>query len=172
MIRLNRFADLSIKQKQMFILMVTSAVALLLASAGFVLYELLVFEGDMKAGLGDLAVDIGRDSSGALLFNNPEAAKTSFQRFLQNHPAVVGACIYTTDGADAFALYPPGFKAPAFPQVPATKRGLTSLSFAQNTLDIFVRVDAGAEGGEPITVPIYLRSSLGPIYDRLRRYAA
>lgn len=168
--RWRRFAQLSIKRKQMVILMATSAAALLLASGGFIVYELLIFEHDAKASLHDLAVDIGRDSASAIIFNNPEAANLVFERFLLLHPEVTGAAVYTTN-AEIFAHYPAAFRAPPAPDLPEDVPQSSALRLRGNRLEMFVRVVAGGEGGERISVPVYLRSNLDLLYERLRRYA-
>ena len=55
--------------------MLTSTVALLLACAGFVAYEVIAFRQTMTRNLTTLAQIIGDNSSGALDFNDPKAAQ-------------------------------------------------------------------------------------------------
>ncbi|HZM02813.1 MAG TPA: ATP-binding protein [Candidatus Saccharimonadales bacterium] len=171
--RPNPFTRLSIKQKQMLMLMLTSSVALLLASAGFVIYELLTFEASMKGDLRRLAFDIGRDNSSALLFADPAAAQKSLAGFLQGRPEIVAATIYS--GAGILAQYPEShsFVPPPFPKNLHSGGEEERFAFnpGKNELTLFLRVDSGSEGGI-VSVPVYLRSSLVPMYDRLGRYAA
>jgi signal transduction histidine kinase/CheY-like chemotaxis protein len=166
------FTRLSIKQKQMLILMLTSSVALLLASAGFVIYETMTFEDGMKSDLRRLALQIGRDNSSALIFANPEAAEKSLAGFLQDRPEIVAACIYTSDGILAQYSNIPGFVPPPFPQRLQAEGRQERFSFnpAKDELTLFRLVDSGTEG-EAESVPVYLRSNLVPMFDRLGRYA-
>src|SRR5665213_517547 len=168
--RPNPFTRLSIKQKQMLMLMLTSSVALLLASAGFVIYELLTFEASMKGDLRRLAFDIGRDNSSALLFADPAAAQKSLAGFLQGRPEIVAATIYS--GAGILAQYPEShsFVPPPFPKNLHSGGEEERFAFnpGKNELTLFLRVDSGSEGGI-VSVPVYLRSSLVPMYDRLGR---
>jgi signal transduction histidine kinase/ActR/RegA family two-component response regulator len=166
------FTRLSIKQKQMLILMLTSLVALLLASAGFVIYETMTFEAGMKSDLHRLALQIGRDNSSAVIFANPEAAQKSLAGFLQDRPEIVGACIYSGDGI--LAQYPPkpAFVSPPFPKTLEAdgRQELFSFNPAKDELTLFGRVDTGTED-DLESVPVYLRSNLVPMWDRLGRYA-
>src|SRR5690349_1206204 len=98
-----RFADIRIKRKLMLITMVTSGVALLLACAAFVAYELVAFRRDMTENLATLATVIGENSSAALEFDDPESARQTLQS-LKVHPHVIGAALYDKDG-HLFATY-------------------------------------------------------------------
>src|SRR5258708_19349612 len=98
------FQNASIKRKQMLIIMLTSTVALLLACAGFVAYELLTFRQEMKRHLSDLALRIAEQNTGALDFDQRTDAKNNLLKVLRNDPNIVSAVIYSRD-RKAFASY-------------------------------------------------------------------
>ncbi len=169
----NLFARLSIKSKQIALLVLTSSVAFLLAATGFGLYELFTMEADMESELADLALDIGRANSGPLLFSDPEKAEANLHRYLRDHRAVVTACIYDSREQKPFATYPATNSVP--PQFPASLTAnagpRSSFQFFADKLEVFSLVVAGADnGGEATVVPIYLCSSLDPLYARLEHY--
>src|SRR5678816_1069461 len=94
---------LSIRQKQMLIIMATSSVALLLAGVAFVVYEVISFRGAMTANLSTLASVIGNNSTAALKFQEPATAKELLST-LEQEKHIVAACVYDKDG-DVFASY-------------------------------------------------------------------
>ena len=75
------FRDLSIKWKLTWIILGTSTAALLLACVAFVGYELRTFRGRMVQEVSTLAGVIGENSKAALLFQDPEAAEGTWQRW-------------------------------------------------------------------------------------------
>ena len=97
------FRNLSIRRKQMFIIMLTSSIALLLACAVFVAYEVLAFRKTMVENLSTLAEIVGDNTSAALDFNDANSATETLSA-LKAEPAIIGACIYGQHG-DVFARY-------------------------------------------------------------------
>ncbi len=97
------FQHASIQRKQMLAIMLTSIVALLLACAGFITYEVMSYRQELVGSLSSLAQIIGDVSSGALDFNDPKAAEDTLSS-LRARPNIVAACIYTKDGSP-FAKY-------------------------------------------------------------------
>ena len=67
--------SLSIKRKLMLITMSTSTVALLLASVGFVVYDLVAFRSQMSDDLMTQAEIVGANSMAALAFRDGPAAR-------------------------------------------------------------------------------------------------
>ena len=59
--------DLSLKRKVMLIVMLTSSIALLLASAGFLAYDMTVFRNRMSQDLLAQAEIIGANSTASLM---------------------------------------------------------------------------------------------------------
>src|SRR4051794_39532637 len=106
--RLFDFGSRSIKQKQILILMLTSSMALLLASAGFVVFELLTVKQDMKQKLSSLAYHIAQAGSPGFEFGESgdhELAQRALMGELQNETNIVRACIYAKNNT-VLAVYP------------------------------------------------------------------
>src|SRR3954469_10484051 len=104
--RLFDFGSRSIKQKQILILMLTSSMALFLASAGFVVYELLSVRQDMVDRLYLLANSIGRGASAPFEASDPVGAQKVLASTLKDEHNIVRACIYGKDGTKKLAIYP------------------------------------------------------------------
>jgi signal transduction histidine kinase len=94
---------LPIKRKLMLVIMLTSLTALLLACAGFAMYEFVTVRRLMVADLTTLADVIGATSTAALIFEDTKAA-TEFLGALKTKPHIVAACFYAKDGR-FFARY-------------------------------------------------------------------
>src|SRR5947207_583080 len=90
--------DVSLKQKLMAIIMLTSSAALLLACAAFVLYELDEFRKDMVDDLTIKADVIGSQSMAALKFKDPKAATEILDKLKKTEKHIMVACIYGRDG--------------------------------------------------------------------------
>ena len=95
--------DLSIKRKLMLITMLTSSLALLLASAGFVAYDLLAFRSQMSEDLMTQAEVIGSKSTAALAFQDADTA-TEILSALRAKDGIVAAALYAPEGR-LFAQY-------------------------------------------------------------------
>ncbi len=97
------YRDLSIRQKLQSIVLITSAVALLVASVVFTLYDRSTF---IRAKIQDLSASakmVGSNSTAALSFGDAKAAKEILAA-LQAKQNVIQACIYNQDGK-VFASY-------------------------------------------------------------------
>jgi signal transduction histidine kinase len=97
------FLDLRIGRKLSLIIMLTSFVALLLASTAFFFYEMSSYRGDMAQGLTTLSEIISSNSTAALVFNDGQAA-TEILSALEADQKVCTARLYSTDG-DVFCTY-------------------------------------------------------------------
>ena len=91
------FRDIPIRQKLVIIIMATTTAALILAGAGIVLTDSLLFRGYLRRDLSALARIIADNSTAALAFNDPKSAAETLGA-LRARPHVVGACIYRLDG--------------------------------------------------------------------------
>src|SRR5688572_13424932 len=89
--------DLSLKRKVMLIVMLTSSVALLLASAGFLAYDLSVFRARMSQDLMAQAEIIGVNSTASLRAGDRKAA-TAILDALRAKEEIVAAAFYGPDG--------------------------------------------------------------------------
>lgn len=97
------FKDLPIKRKLTLVIMLTSLAAVLLACAGFAVYELVTLRRSMVSDLTTLANIIGATSTAALTFEDTKAA-TEFLAALKTKPHIVAACFFTKQG-DFFVGY-------------------------------------------------------------------
>src|SRR3984957_7635426 len=91
------YLDLSIRQKLQTIVMVTSAVALLVASIAFTLYDRSTFLRAKMQDLSATATMIGSNSTAALSFGDAKSAREILAA-LRAKPNVINACIYDMDG--------------------------------------------------------------------------
>src|SRR5215831_5391910 len=97
------FRNLSIRRKQLLIIMLTSSIALLLACAAFTAYELITFRKGMVRNLSTLAEIVGNNTSAALDFSDAAAASETLSA-LKAEPDIIGACLYARKGG-IFARY-------------------------------------------------------------------
>lgn len=153
--------DTPIKRKLTFIILLTSAVALLLACGAFVTYEQVAFRTTMVRDFSITAEMIGFNSAAALSFNDADAAAQTLKG-LSAQPHVVAACIYDNKG-NVFATYQRD-SATIVKWPPAQAPGQY---FGSDSLELFRPIIIAGEsvGG------IYLRSDLDEMRQRLVRYA-
>ncbi len=156
-----RFGALSIRWKLPLVIALTSTVALLLASTGFVAYELFSFRQDVNREATTMAEVIGANSTAALTFGD-QAVAGEVLAALRADRGILMACTYDARG-QVFARYirdtgsPPAF--PALPRPPGQSLGPGSLEvFRPVVLD---RKTIGT---------IYMRVAMEDFPARLRRY--
>jgi signal transduction histidine kinase len=97
------FRNTSIAGKLARMNVIVSGTALLLACAGFFIYDFYSFRADLVGNLGMQAQIIGANSISALVFDDPQAAEKTLSA-LQAAPHVMLAEIHTPDG-ETFASY-------------------------------------------------------------------
>jgi len=97
------FRDISIRRKITMIIMLTSIIVLFLASAAFVINDLMTFRSTLVKDLSILAEVLGTNSTGALTFNDQKSAEETLEA-LKAVPNIVSASIYTKDN-QIFAQY-------------------------------------------------------------------
>jgi signal transduction histidine kinase len=114
-----RFDNSSIAQKLARLNALVSGTALLLACAGFFVYDFYSFRAEAVRNLGMQAEIIGANSISALVFDDPRAAEKTLSA-LQAAPHVMLAEIHTPDGQtfasyrrDAAAVWPDALLIPA-----------------------------------------------------------
>ena len=93
----------SIRQKLILVSMSTTAAALLLACALFVVYDYATFRDSDLAGLDTLATTVGGGAAAALSFGDVAVAQEALDT-LAGHANVRSARVYTLDG-EIFASY-------------------------------------------------------------------
>lgn len=92
-----RFRDMSIKRKLTGIIMLTCVIVLTLASAFFLMDQIISEPKELVQQLATLAEMIGTNSTAALIFNDPEAAGTTLAA-LRAERNILRAAIYRKDG--------------------------------------------------------------------------
>ena len=97
------FRDISIKRKLTVIIVLTSGIALFLASLAFIITDFIIFRRAMIDRLLTHAEVIGSNSTAALEFDYQKSAAETLAA-LKAEPHITSACIYTTDGK-VFAKY-------------------------------------------------------------------
>jgi len=154
--------DLSLKRKLTVIIMLTSSVALLLACAAFVIYEMVEFRKDMVQDLIVKAEVVGSQSTAALTFKDQKAAAEILNK-LAAERHVVAACIYSLD-RKVFAKYQragveKGFSPP--------EQEYDNYGFKDGYLELFRQIVMNGR----VIGTVYLKSDLVELDNRLNQYA-
>jgi signal transduction histidine kinase/DNA-binding response OmpR family regulator len=156
-----RFRDFSIQRKLMLVLMLTSGVVLMLASAGFLAYDYVTFREKMVSDLVGLGEMIQVNASTAMVFNDRDTGEKLVQA-LKARPRIVRAFLLNPEG-QVFARYSRDGESPGSPPS-VSGRGHR---FEGDRLLLF----------EPVTFndntvgTIYLESDTEEIRARVRDYA-
>ncbi len=96
--------QLALRRKLTLIIMMTALAALLLASTGFLIYDVVNFRDSLKRDLTSLADITGANSSAAITFNDAKAAEKDTLELLRERPHIMAAIVYRTSG-EVFASY-------------------------------------------------------------------
>jgi signal transduction histidine kinase/ActR/RegA family two-component response regulator/HAMP domain-containing protein len=158
-----RFQDISIRRKLTIIIMVASAVAILLVSAGLITYDRYTFRQKTLYSLKDLASVFGDRSAAALAFLDQTAGKDDLNA-LKYQKHITGAALYDSSG-NQFVEYG-AINMPHTIAIPALD---SDSAFSNNHLDVYQKIydlkDHTFEG------TLYLESDLTEINERFRRFA-
>ena len=157
------FTHASIKRKLMLITTVTSSLALLLASAGFVLYDLAAFRTRMSQDLVTQAEIISANSMAALAFRD-ERTVSEFLGALRAKEEIEAAAIYTSDGR-LFAVY---HRDPQRRTALPSRPEAAGYRFDENALRVFHDIVLH----EQSLGTLYIQSDMQQWYARLRNYTA
>jgi len=155
------FRDLSIKRKQMLVIMLTSTATLLVASVAFLAYEFITFRDQLTREASTLAGIIGEYSKDALAFDDSEAAEETLAALVAEEQ-IVSAAIYTND-RELFAQYSRDETAASPSSLPLE----AGTSFESDHLDM-VR---GIFLDEERIGSVYLQLGFESFYSRMRRDA-
>src|SRR5579863_9863406 len=145
------FERISLKHKQMTIIMLVAGVALVLSCAAFGTYDILAFRKEMVSKLQTLAKIVGDNSAAAIDFPDPDAAADTLA-LLGEEPHIIGACIYGKDGKVFAEFTRPGERHNV--HLPAMQPA--GHSFGKDNLILFDSIDYH---GETIGT-IYIESDL------------
>jgi signal transduction histidine kinase/ActR/RegA family two-component response regulator/HAMP domain-containing protein len=155
------FQDLPIRRKLTFVILATCAVVLLAACAAVAIYEVFDFRRALARDATVLADILGRNTRGALAFQDESAARETLMA-LQSEPHVTAAALYDQAG-NRFANYQRTGTHVLFP----THGEGDGHRFTRGYLDVFHPVFLN---GKRIGV-LYLQMDLEGIYERLRLLA-
>lgn len=158
---MRRFATLPITRKLTVIILLTSATALLAASAAFFVNDFLTYRALLERELQITAQIIGSNSSAALQFGDPVSAEENLQA-LTAEPQALAAYLFAANGTLVAQYVREGYEPAPVPDIPENGAQF----FDREVLAYFHPVHFG---GERVGT-IYLRFSLAPIYTRLQRY--
>src|SRR6266702_2204855 len=154
------FQDLPIRSKVIGVIMLTSVIVLALTAAVFMIYDLVTYRESLRRDLVMTARITGNASTAALTFRNEANAEEALGG-LKADPNVMASALYPAQG-NIFVRYPTDMPITQFPLKP----GQLGTHFGKGLIEIF---DPVAERDE-IRGTIYIRSSLAPLYQRLRLY--
>jgi signal transduction histidine kinase/DNA-binding response OmpR family regulator len=167
-----RVRNLSIRRKLTLIVLVTSGLAVILASAGFLTYDYFAFRAQMATGLATTAeglgllaypaLDVDRMPSGVATQARQELA--SILLSLQAQPNVLEGCIFAADGT-VVARQMRGLD---FDRPPPAFSSDNWHAFLSDGLVLYRRVSTIPDGR--FVGVVYLRSSTAELTARLQRY--
>ena len=154
--------DLSLKRKVMLIVMLTSSVALLLASAGFLAYDLSVFRARMSQDLIAQAEIIGVNSAASLKSSDKKATSAILDA-LRAKDEIVAAAFYSPDGR-LLTYYQ---RDPANPVEIPPRAEASGYHSDRDSQRVFYRIGPDKEA----IGTVYLESSMQHARERLLRYS-
>jgi signal transduction histidine kinase len=155
----------SITRKLTRMNMLVSGAALIIACAGFMVYDVVASREGTTYNLSIQAQIAGSNSISALLFNDPGSAANTLAAF-KAAPNIISAGIYTPDG-QPFAAYWRDREGPA-PALPPIPPGQIEAYWFKRQDVVLVRsiVSQGKPAGF-----VYIQSDRRRFYARLRQYA-
>src|SRR5436190_6194700 len=152
----------TIKRKLMLIIMLTCTLALFLACAAILFFEVLGTKQILKRNTEVMADVIGANVSGALTFKN--AGKNDAKDVLaalKAEPYVVSACVYNDQG-EVFATY---FREGIAERLPPVVQE-ENFRFDKDTLNLFHKIKFDGE----VIGTVYIQSDLRIIRERMNTY--
>ncbi|HTA66088.1 MAG TPA: ATP-binding protein [Xanthomonadaceae bacterium] len=145
----------SLRLKLLGVILLTTLVALVVAVAAIVVYDLRDYQRNWTSDINTQAELLARISASAIAFDDPQVARENLD-LLRLRPHVQAAAIYTAKGA-AFATYARPGTNPAFPKSPKAEGMLMD----GDALIVYRRI---VSDGETIGT-VYLRTD----YEMLQR---
>ena len=153
------FRDTSIKRKLTLIIMLTSSIALVLASVAFLAYDWYYSRHALLNQMETLVDIVAKNSIAALTFDDPRVAQETLQG-LDAEPRIISACLYTIDNR-VFSKY--HRESQAFQPPPPEN---DSHRFEQDYLILFKSI---TYQGDRVGT-LYIQSDLREMRDRLRDF--
>ena len=158
---MRRFTDLPFRHKLLWIILASSASALVLGLVGFVSTDLLQFRQAMPRDLRILARIIADNGKAPLNFNDAKFARDTLLGSLAAHPRITRAAVYDARG-NVFAAYArPDHIGSPLPEAQAAGQ-----LFESGHLNLFEPI----RDGRDVLGTVYLQSDLEDLHGRLRAY--
>jgi len=155
-------SNYSIRRKITELVLITCAVAVLVACGVFAVYDILSSRAALARDLTTVAQITGSNSTAALSFDDEQSAGEILSS-LSSKPHIVEACIYKRDGS-VFAKYSNTASAADFLPPPVSPQGVRSVSgFMEVFREIRLKNDVAGV--------IYLKSDLKELHTRMVRFA-
>ncbi len=154
--------NLPIRRKLALLLLSSTVMALVLACAGFTIYERSDFRATAASELATLADTLGANTAASLAFEDQKTAEQMLGALKAEHD-VVAACLYDEQG-HIFAVYR---RADVRSSVKIPALGSEGAHFGQHSLTLFRSVSLHGEK----TGTIGIVSDLGGFRLKLRQYA-
>lgn len=173
------FRNFPLRHKLVSIIISTSAIALLLASAAFIVNESFSFRQALVRNLTVMAELIGNNSTAALRFDDRDTAREILAA-LRAEKAIVSAALYSGDCqlfasyrrapllSEALTALPEKTKSQPIPEQFPNCLGETRYYFEANQLKLSQGI---LLNGKQIGL-VFLQSDLSALYARLERYIA
>src|SRR5581483_6891114 len=157
--------DRPIAQRLTWMNMLVCAVALLLACAAFIGYDLVTFRSARVSNLSTQAQIVSANCVTAIVFDDPESATKTLSA-LKADPQILSAVIYTADGKP-FATYsrPGSSPVPVPPSIPSGQLEGHWIKDGEVLLARSIVFDGKANG------VVFLRSDVEALRQRLKLYA-
>src|SRR2546427_8658087 len=143
--------DLSIKRKLTLMAMLTSSLALLLSSAGFLIYDLVSFRKLLSKDLTTQSEIVAYNSAAAMAFKDDASAKVTLSA-LTAKDDIVAAVLYTTDGRGFARYFRSNNPAPVLPE----HLQQNGYRFAGNYIEGFSDVTFSGESLRKLFLPTHI----------------
>jgi diguanylate cyclase (GGDEF)-like protein len=150
--------NIPIRRKLTLLIVVISTVSLLLASTAFITSDRINTQQTVGDHLGTMADIIAANSSAALLFSDPVAAKETLS-FLNSQPHIQAAAIYGMDEMEFASYKKPGLST----EIPAANLQTENILFWGDYVELFTHIIYEDEQ----VGAVYLRSDMEAVHDRL-----
>src|ERR1700676_989456 len=156
------FRDSSIRRKLTLIVMITTCTAILLACGAFFAFDIHTLRQSRMHDLETLAEVLGSNSTAALTFNDPAAAREVLQS-LSAKEHIMAAALYRIDEAASFATY---VRDPALAPFSFPEPESSTTRFEPQRLVVFhtIVLDGHRLG------TVFLASDLGEFAELMRLY--
>jgi signal transduction histidine kinase len=104
---IKKFRDFSIKNKLVTIIMLTTGIALLIASTSYIMKDFMTIHTNTLEKLTSIAKVIGSNSTAALVFEDQESAEETLEA-LRAEPNITAAYLYNKEGKVFVSFYKHG----------------------------------------------------------------